>query len=277
MQRNDNKYDPVFTFLTHTNYMIYDKHVESVNMAQYKSYSFSHKGHRLHNEDYYITDDHEGIYIITDGMGGYKGGEVASRIAAYSCYEYLKNSRDSMISADDLIDFIRLKLKDVVKTQSAYRFMGTTLCCLYIQEGHLHLVHVGDSKIIIVGDQIYQSSDHTYAQQLVDHQMLHADEYRQHPMRHILTRCISANAREKYKADHQKIPLKNGRNTFFLCSDGVMETFSESTIIQMIREEQDISKIILTLEQSTQKYSKDNSTAIIVGFDFNQITPSMNT
>lgn len=277
MHWKDHKYDPLFTFLTHSNYMIYDKHIEAVSIVEYKSYSFSHSGNRIHNEDFYIADDRERIYIITDGMGGYKGGEVASKIAAYSCYEYLKNNRHSMISADDLIDFIRLKLRDMVKTKSAYRFMGTTLCCLYIQEGHLHLVHVGDSKIIIVGDQIYQSSDHTYAQQLVDHQMLHADEYRQHPMRHILTRCISANTCEKYKADHQKIPLKNGRNTFFLCSDGVMETFSESRIIQMIREEPDLSKIILTLEQNTKKYSKDNSTAIIVGFDFNETTPSVNT
>lgn len=257
--------------------MTCDKYVESVNLVKNKSYSFSHSGNRIHNEDFYIADDLEGIYIITDGMGGYKGGEVASKIAAYSCYEYLIKYRDSRVNADDLIEFIRLKLRDVVKTQSAYRFMGTTLCCLYIHEGHLHLVHVGDSKIIIVGDQIYQSSDHTYAQQLVDHQMLHADEYRQHPMRHILTRCISAHTREKYKADHQKISLKNGRNTFFLCSDGVMETFSEPRIIEMIREEQDISKIILTLEQSTQKYSKDNSTAIIVGFDYDQTTPSVST
>lgn len=277
MHWKDHKYDPLFTFLTHSNYMIYDKHVDSVSRVEYKSYSFSHKGNRIQNEDFYITDDRDGIYIITDGMGGYKGGEVASRIAAHSCYQYLKNSRDRPINADDLIDFIRLKLKDVVKTQSAYRFMGTTLCCLYIQDSHVHLIHVGDSKIIIVGDQTYQSSDHTYAQQLVDHQLLHADEYRQHPMRHILTRCISANTREPYQADHQIIPLKNGRNTLFLCSDGVMENFSESRIIQMIREEPDLSKIILTLEQNTKKYSKDNSTAIIVGFEFNETTPSVNT
>ena len=257
--------------------MTCDKYVESVNLVKNKSYSFSHSGNRIHNEDFYIADDLEGIYIITDGMGGYKGGEVASKIAAYSCYEYLIKYRDSRVNADDLIEFIRLKLRDVVKTQSAYRFMGTTLCCLYINEGHLHLVHVGDSKIIIVGDQIYQSSDHTYAQQLVDHQMLHVDEYRQHPMRHILTRCISANTREKYKADYHKIPLKNGRNFFFLCSDGVMETFTEARIIQLIRDEPDISNIISTLEQNTKKYSKDNSTAIIVEVDFDQTNTSVST
>ena len=248
--------------------MSYVKSVDSINSLRSKSCSFSHQGHRLQNEDFYIADDLHGIYILTDGMGGYKGGGVACRIAAHACHDYLIRHRKDLDIADDMLAFIRSKLKEAVRAQPSFVSMGTTLCCLYIEDNHVNLIHIGDSKIIIVGDLIYQSKDHTYAQQLVDQDFIQADAYRHHPMRHILTRCLTANTDEKFKADFRKIPLKTGRNTFFLCSDGVMEALSELETIQLIIEEQDIHKIIQEVEQQTLKYSNDNSTAIIVGFNY---------
>lgn len=241
---------------------------ESNRKIQFRSICFSHPGSRLRNEDFYVADDLNGIYILTDGMGGYKGGEIASKIAANACHEFLLKYKDHEDLVDDLIDFIILKLREGVLTQPDYRFMGTTLSCVYIQDESIHVINIGDSKVIVVGDIIYQSTDHTYAQHLIDHQFLPADEYRHHPMRHILTRCITAKTQEKYKADHQKILLNHGWNTFFLCSDGVLEALSELETIQLINEEQDIHKIIQVVEQQTLNYSNDNSTAIIVGFNY---------
>jgi len=246
--------------------MICDKYVESVNVVENKSYSFSHKGKRLYNEDFYIADDLEGIYIITDGMGGYKGGNLACRIAAQACYNYLIQNKE--VAGDELIHFIRLQLKEVALAQPEFQFMGTTLCCLYIRDSSINLIHIGDSKIIIVGDKNYQSTDHTFAQELVNQQLLKVDEYAHHPMRHILTRCISA--RENYNAEYHRIPLKSGLNTFFLCSDGVTESFSTTEIIQLIRSEPDIHTVLQTIEQSAVKYSQDNSTAIIVALNYNR-------
>ena len=119
-----------------------------------------------------------------------------------------------------------------------------------------------------MSNTIYESTDHTYAQQLIDHDLIQEDEYRHHPMRHILTRCITANKQEKFKADYQKIPLQNGRNTFFICSDGVLETFSTAEAIRMMKIEPDIYKILQIVKESTLKYSNDNSTAIIVGVNY---------
>lgn len=239
-----------------------------IHNFQQKSYSFSHRGQRHRNEDFYIADDQNGIYILTDGMGGYEGGEVAGRIAANSCHEYLKSHLEGPVYPDDLIDSIRARLKSVTQRFPEYASMGTTLCCVYIREEYINVLHIGDSKIIIVSNTIYETTDHTYAQHLIDHDFIRADEYRRHPMRHILTRCLTANNQEKYKADYQKIPLQNGRNTFFICSDGVLETFSSAEAIQMIKAEQDIQKLIQTVELNTLKYSQDNSTAIIVRYNY---------
>ena len=248
--------------------MEFPKCIKSINDLQSESCYFSHNGRRIRNEDYYIADDRHGIYILTDGMGGYKGGEVASKIAAHACYEYLLKHRDRGNITEDLIDYITLKLREMVVSQPEYRSMGTTLSCLYIQDGYINAINIGDSKIIIVGDTIYQSTDHTYAQQLVDCHFLQTEDYRDHPMRHILTKCLTAKPQEGFKADFEKIPLRSGWNTFLICSDGVMETFTEPETIQLILEEPDIKKLIQTVEQKVLKYSNDNATAIIGKFQY---------
>jgi len=232
------------------------------------SCAFTHNGRRAQNEDYYLADDLHGIYVLADGMGGYKGGEVACRIAVSTCHDYIKKHLGSPIDIDDLMNFIRHKLKEEIQDHPEYASMGTTLCCLYIQEGYIHAIHIGDSKIIIVADSVYESRDHTYAQQLIDSCLLRADEYQHHPMRHILTRCLTGDAKEKFKADYCKIPLKQGRNTFLLCSDGVMEANSAAQTIHWLKDEPDIHKILHTVEQNALKYSKDNSTAIMVGLNY---------
>ncbi len=232
------------------------------------SYSFTHNGQRSRNEDYCITDDLNGIYVLADGMGGYKGGEVACRIAATVCHDYIKSHLDGQVDADDLIGFIRMKLKDAIQTYPEFASMGTTLCCLFMQDGYVHAIHIGDSKIIIITDILYESMDHTYAQLLINHRMLKVDEYHHHPMRNILTRCLTANTQEKFKAEYQIIPMQKGCNTFFLCSDGVLEAISPKETIQLLTVEPDIHKILLSVEQNTLKYSQDNSTAIIVGSNY---------
>jgi len=239
-----------------------------MNSIQNISCFFTHHGQRAQNEDFYIADDDNSIYILTDGMGGYIGGEVAGRIAAHACHDYIKKYLGDQVDSDELLDFIRIKMKEAIRINPIYASMGATLCCVYIHEGFINAIHIGDSKIILVTDSIYASSDHTYAQYLIDHHIISVDEYQHHPLRHILTRCITGNTQEKFKADFCKIPLQNGLNTFFLCSDGVLETYSASETIRLIKAEPDIYKLLRTIEQNTLKYSKDNATAILVGFNY---------
>ena len=87
------------------------------------------------------------------------------------------------------------------------------------------------------------------------------------------TYFLSGRIDEKFKADFIKIPLKNGWNTFFLCSDGVLESYSDAETIQLIENERDINKLLHNIEQQTFKYSEDNSTAIIVRYHY--VSPEM--
>lgn len=239
-----------------------------MNDIQNTSGFFTHNGQRKRNEDFYILDDVNGIYILADGMGGYPGGHLASRVACEACHAYIKSHPSRPIGNDDLIDFIRKQFVKEIRFQPEHSSMGTTLCCLYIREGFIHALHLGDSKIIVLTDLVYESRDHTYAQELIDHRMIPAVEYQRHPMRHLLTKCLAANAHEKFKADYQKISLQKGWNSIFLCSDGVLEALTPAEIIEMIKAESDVYKVLQKLEQHTLKHSKDNCTAVMARYYF---------
>lgn len=241
-----------------------------MNGFQYTSGFFTHTGQRRRNEDFYILDELNGIYILADGMGGYPGGHIASRLASEACHDYIKSHPVGPLLPDDLIGFIRKQFVKEIRIHPEHSAMGTTLCCLYIREGCIHALHLGDSKIIVLTDSVFESRDHTYAQELMDHQMISSAEYQGHPMRHLLTKCLTVSNHE-FKADYQKIPLQKGWNTILLCSDGVLETYTAAETIAMIKAEPDIDKILHKIEQHTLKQSMDNCTAVMVRYHFSRV------
>ncbi len=234
------------------------------NKIQLKSYSFSHTGKRISNEDYFIADDVLGIYIITDGMGGYNGGKVASKLVANSCYDFLKAHKHEHDITENLIDFVQNKLNEKAVKNPEFSCMGTTLCCLFIHDEYMHIIHLGDSKILVAGDIDFETQDHTFAQLLVNLNYISLQDYRKHPKRHILTRCLSANNAEKHKAEYKK--LQNKSCKIFLCSDGVMECFTETELIKIMHGESDFKKAIQMVEQKSIINSNDNCTAILVEY-----------
>lgn len=110
------------------------------------------------NEDYYNFDESLGLFIVADGLGGYAGGEIASRIAAESVMKKLaeplmnykmptqeveKEISDAVMEANDLIVDERNKNESVSR-------MGTTLSLVLIKHDYSYLAHMGDSRIFFL-------------------------------------------------------------------------------------------------------------------------------
>ena len=146
---------------------------------------------RQRNEDrFYIGDS---FCIVTDGMGGYKGGEIASTMVVDTLAADMQRWQD--VSADALRQAVakaNMAVYDWVKTTPALEGMGTTAVVAYVTGSDLYWANVGDSRLYVFHeDRLTQiSTDHSMVQALYEAGELKADDMLQHPQRNVLTRAV---------------------------------------------------------------------------------------
>jgi len=189
---------------------------------------------RDHNEDSYLVDDDLGLYAVCDGMGGYLAGEVASRQAAESLRDHVRNSssrlegirRDSVADSqmvrfvEEVVNASCAEVHRLADTKLEYHKMGTTLTFLLGMADRAVMGHVGDSRLYLVRDeQAYQlSDDHTYATDLMRAGVISPDAVRTHQFSHVLTRAVGS--KEAVPVDTLLFDLLPG-DVLILCSDGL--------------------------------------------------------
>jgi len=136
------------------------------------------------NEDSVFLDDKLGLYLVADGMGGHRAGEIASNIVVETISDYIKklskdydtqefNVPDETLSkkANHLISAISLSNRiahQVSNKNEAYRGMGSTLSSVYFDKDTFIAANVGDSPIYLVhnGDIELISVPHTVIAEL---------------------------------------------------------------------------------------------------------------
>jgi protein phosphatase len=190
---------------------------------------------RTNNQDSYLADDD--VWAVADGMGGHRGGEVASHIAI----DVLSSSFEHA-SLDGLREAARIANEAVFQQASddpELRGMGTTLVAIAPvddEEGETALgwVNIGDSRLYRVRDgELEQiSEDHSLVEEMVRDGRISPDEARTHPQRNILTRALGID--EHAVLDTGTIDAYTG-DRFLLCSDGLFNEVDEGRIAATLR------------------------------------------
>lgn len=187
---------------------------------------------RDRNEDsraYWEPDSESGpgkgrLAVIADGMGGYEGGQEASRLAVQTiCETYARASTDDHQTA--LVNSIRaahIRIQEYASQHPGLFGMGTTCTAACIAGDLLHYVHVGDSRLYLVrGGSIAQlTHDHSYVARLVRSGALHVEEAETHPQRHILTAALGVGDEPVFDTPAAPVALRPG-DTLLLCTDGL--------------------------------------------------------
>ena len=146
-----------------------------------KAYAKSDKGKvRETNEDYfYISNslDQVQLYILADGMGGYNGGEIASKLAVETAKNYIENNfkdiekdKDSIIQLlGSSMEYANMVVYEKAKATPELQGMGTTLEICLIYNNKVYIGHVGDSRVYRIRKQFIRklTQDHSYVQKLV--------------------------------------------------------------------------------------------------------------
>ena len=173
-----------------------------------KAYAKSDVGKvRETNEDsFYISDslDEVQLYMLADGMGGYKGGEIASKLAIQSSKNYIENNfkqiekdKDSIIQLlGSSIEYANMIVYEKSKENKELEGMGTTLDICLIYNNRVFIGHVGDSRVYRIRKEFMRklTQDHSYVQKLVKDGTITKEEAVHHPQKNMLMKALGCNA-----------------------------------------------------------------------------------
>ena len=234
---------------------------------------------RGHNEDSIGENRDLGLAVLADGMGGHRGGEVASAIAVSTILETLDNELKNIKSGD--VDEVSgyslesiavndavIKANENVFTSSIensqYRGMGTTVVVLLFHNNHFTVAHVGDSRLYRYRDGALEqiTRDHSLMQELVDRGFYTTDQARESLNKNLVTRAIGAE--EFVEVDvHEDIATPG--DIYLLCSDGLTDMLEDDEIKNTIVDNgEDLEKIASELIRlSNEAGGKDNISAVL--------------
>lgn len=222
---------------------------------------------RTNNEDQYMLRPEAQLWVVADGMGGHRGGEVASDLA---CKEMARSYREH--TSKGLRKAVAKANRTVYEAGMAdpeLRGMGTTLVALAMvedatQQEMLAIANVGDSRAyrLTHGRLEQLTADHSLVADLVREGSLSPDEAETHPQKNILTRVLGVN--DDVEADVSlEVPQTGDR--YLLCSDGLFNEVSEGqieTVLQRVEDPNEAAGELLHLALSGS--ARDNATIVIV-------------
>lgn len=173
------------------------------------------------------------LAIIADGMGGYDGGQEASRLAV----ETVRAVYDRVFHDDPEAALMEAfvaahqRIRSYAEEHREFQGMGTTCTALAIVRGQLHFAHVGDSRLYLVrnGEISRLTRDHSYVGKLVESGIVRAEDAETHPQRHILTAALGSGVEFAADVSPKALSLEQG-DTLVLCTDGLWGLVNEREV-----------------------------------------------
>lgn len=235
---------------------------------------------RKENQDAYAVRMNEEsghlIAVVCDGMGGAKGGRVASTMAVElflnSCMANLRKGM-SEAQVQEVAEFSVAEANRAIyergQGDEALRGMGTTLVSAIVWDDKILFSNVGDSRAYLIRPNGEEESaitritkDHSWVETLVDMGDITAEEALHHPNRNLVTRVLGPES----EAPSDSYPVQTLPGDYILlCTDGLIDTVSNREIErEILSDEDDNTCLVRLLELSKQRGASDNVTAVLL-------------
>lgn len=202
--------------------------------------SKSHAGkRRKNNEDAVLVDAKRAIFIVADGMGGARAGEMASRMAVEVTYDHLVSTatpETPLAEIEDQMKTAVLRVHDTIKfsTQNnpALAGMGTTIVIAMVRDNLALICHAGDSRAYLIREDIRQlTPDHSRGAQLVAEEGVAPADVPKKDW-HALTQALGKS--ETIQPEINRLNLKP-MDILLLCSDGLTDMVSDRKIAKIVK------------------------------------------
>ncbi|HTT29306.1 MAG TPA: Stp1/IreP family PP2C-type Ser/Thr phosphatase [Solirubrobacteraceae bacterium] len=203
------------------------------------------------------------VFVVADGMGGAQAGEVASRIAVEAFEQGLP---DSGSPEERLASRVREANQQIYERSRADRGragMGTTLTAAYVDDTHVAIAHVGDSRAYLFRDGTLQrlTQDHSLVDELVRRGKLTEEQAAEHPQRSIITRALGPEP--DVEVDTWTYPARAG-DVILLCSDGLTSMISEERVRETLAEHENLDDAgDALIREANEAGGRDNITVVL--------------
>lgn len=226
----------------------------------------------MNQDSYYIStqDDDVKLYIVADGMGGYKGGEIASRLAIESAKNYIRNNfADIKKEKEQILDLIKnaIEYANMVVYERSKEIkelsgMGTTIDICLIHLNKVFIGHVGDSRVYRQRKDFFRklTVDHSYVEQLVKEGNITKEEAYNHPKKNMLTKALGCTAFVEPDVMVKGF-LKD--DILLMCSDGLTNMLKDEKISEIIKADPKMASQNL-VKKANELGGYDNITAVII-------------
>jgi len=196
-------------------------------------------GGRSENQDFYghcETHDGSQLFVVCDGMGGMRGGSVASKEAVRVIIEEAANSLET--DPERLLTIAlkkaNLSIFQLGQSKDEFRGMGTTVTALLIGKEKATAAHVGDSRIYQLRGKrkVFRTFDHSVVFEMVKQGTITEEQARLSPDSNLISRALGMNMEVDVEINGNLSYRKGDR--FVLCTDGISGVVEESELLQMI-------------------------------------------
>lgn len=225
---------------------------------------------RPNNEDSIYSSANRDLFIVADGMGGHKGGEIASKAAVNKIKYYIKNKINSCPKTKDGIsdlinsayNYACRAIYNLSQTDDLLYGMGTTAVTALIVGDTVYIGHVGDSRAYIINNRIKQiTKDHSLVQELLDSGSITLDEANNHPNKNIITRALGTGP--NVVIDIYSLKIKMG-DCILLCSDGLTNMCSDEEILNIVKNKSPNIAAKKLVNEANVRGGFDNVSVIII-------------
>jgi protein phosphatase len=230
------------------------------------------KAREMNQDSYYVSDLEDGIklYILADGMGGYKGGEVASKLAVDCTRKYICNNfKDIPKEKEEILrlisssmEYANLRVFEKSQEIEELKDMGTTLDVCIIYNNKVFIGHVGDSRVYRIRKNIIRklTTDHSYVEKLVREGTITKEEAYHHPKKNMLMKALGCNSLVEPDVMYKGF-FKD--DILLMCSDGLTNMLKDNEIYDILLKNPENPEEKL-IEKANEQGGSDNITVVIV-------------
>jgi serine/threonine protein phosphatase PrpC len=210
----------------------------------------------------YVSEQGFRLYAVADGMGGHRGGDVASAMAIEGLAQ-LQNAEPGEQAIRACFSAINQAIHHRQEAEESLQGMGTTLTLLWETDDSMLLGHVGDSRAYLYRQgRLYQvSRDHSLVGELLRTGVIDKDAAREYPYRHIITRAVGTDSQ---LACDTAVMDKLAGDRWLLCSDGLTDHVMDEEIQRCLALEDMDAGADELMELALDAGGQDNITLVLL-------------
>ena len=230
------------------------------------------KARETNQDSFYVSQPSEktGLYIVADGMGGYNGGDIASRLAVTAAKNYIEtnfinvehNKEELQKLVKNAIEYANMIVYEKSKENKELEGMGTTIEIVLAYNDRVYIGHIGDSRIYRIRKNFMRklTVDDSYVQKLVKDGTITKEEAVNHPKKNMLTKALGCTAFVQPVVSVKGF-LKD--DIIVITSDGLTNMVSEDKIYEIVTTNIENSAEEL-IKQANNAGGIDNITVVII-------------